>query len=524
MQKRQFPSAFTVLFVLTLLVAVLTLVLPSGSYQKDNLGLPIEGSYQTSNQQMEVIESEIDQIKADSYLSASDKNKKIQEAEEKLQAAKALTNPQSLWDVFKASIEGFRNTADVIVFVIIIGGFLAIEAKSGTLFSVFGSLVGRLKGREKWSIPILMTFFAIGGTTYGMQEETVAFYPLVVPLMLVSGYNAMTAVMIIVAGSSIGLLGGTLNPFAPGMAANFASVSIVDGMLARIILLVIGIVVGSVFVMRYAEKVKQGKYKDDSVNDSKLRYAKHNLTIEKMNRTQIATFIVFCLTFLVMVIALIPWQAEFNINLFSRLTQALQDNALFNLIIGHALPFGDWYFVEISVLFFIAAIVMALINKLSDNEVVDCFMEGAKDILPVAIIIAVAEGIGVIMVAGNIDSTIIHFGEQILRSASGPAFAFLSYVLFIPLAVLIPSTNALATATIPIMAPLANFVNLSRDVVVVSYVAASGLVQMISPTVGSLMGGLVIAGISYAKYVKRTWKLVLLLAIVSMIVILFSAI
>lgn len=523
-KQKRFPSAFTILFILMAIMAVLTFVLPSGSYQKDDEGLPEANTYQTAEEQAQAAQDKLDKIQDDEFLSKQEKDSLSESAQQQLEEAEALTNPQSLWDLFKASIEGFINTADVIVFVIIIGGFLAVEAKSGALYSLFGSVVKKLKGREKWAIPVLMTFFAIGGTTYGMQEETVAFFPLVVPLMLASGYNAMTAVMIIIGGSSIGLMGGTLNPFAPGLAANYAKISIMDGMAIRLILLVVGVAVGSFFVMRYAEKVKRGQYKEDSVNDHKLRYAQTTDLTQgsRMNGRQRATLLVFAMTFLIMIISLIPWKEEFNIGLFNNITELLQANPFINSIVGHALPFGEWFFIEISVLFFIATIIMALINRLSDSEIVDCFMDGAKDILPVAIIIAVAEGISVVMVAGNIDSTIIHAGEVALKSVSGSLFAIMSYFLFILMSILIPSTNALATATMPIIAPLANFVGVGRDVVVTSYVAASGLVQMIAPTVGSLMGGLVIAGISFSKYVKRVWKLVVLLGLISIVATLVS--
>ena len=140
--------------------------------------------------------------------------------------------------------------------------------KTGALDAGFGRLLRKLKGKEKWMIPILMTFFAIGGTTYGMQEETIAFYPLLIPLILAAGYNTLTVVLVIVLGSGVGVLGSTVNPFSTGIASGFADVSIGDGIVPRLAILVLSLLAAIWFVMRYAAKVKSGEIKE-SHDDAK---------------------------------------------------------------------------------------------------------------------------------------------------------------------------------------------------------------------------------------------------------------
>ena len=163
-QKLRSPSAFTILFVVIIIMAALTWVVPSGLYKTNEDGNRIAGSYHVVNKDRTVKE------KKDGKEIEVDKHDR-----------------QGLWDVFTAPIKGMTNKLDVIVFVMVLGGFLGVTMKTGALDASLGALLRKLKGKEKWLIPILMTLFAIGGTTYGMQEETVAFYALVIPMMIAAG-------------------------------------------------------------------------------------------------------------------------------------------------------------------------------------------------------------------------------------------------------------------------------------------------------------------------------------------------
>ena len=239
-QKLRSPSAFTILFVVIAIMAALTWVIPSGLYKTDKEGNRIAGSYHAVNKDRTVKE------KKDGKETEVDKHDR-----------------QGLWDVFTAPIKGMSDKLDVIVFVMVLGGFLGVTMKTGALDASLGALLRKLKGKEKWLIPILMTLFAIGGTTYGMQEETVAFYALVIPMMIAAGYNAMTGVMVIVLGAGTGVLGSTINPFSTGTAAATADVKLGSVIPIMSIILVLCLIAAIIFTMRYAAKVKAGKYKED---------------------------------------------------------------------------------------------------------------------------------------------------------------------------------------------------------------------------------------------------------------------
>ncbi|WP_425093375.1 hypothetical protein [Tropicimonas sp. S265A] len=223
----KFPSAYSILFLLIIVVAAATWIVPAGQYDRvenEDLGraVPVPGTYQ-------VIES----------------------------------NPQGVFDVLVAPVAGFYDPGsyearaiDVALFVIIIGGFLGVVAKTGAIDAGIGKAMRRLEGREKWMIPILMGLFAAGGTIYGMAEESLAFYTLIIPVMISARYDAVTGVAIIMLGAGVGTLGSTINPFATVIASDAAGVAFTDGILLRLIILVVCWLVCVAFVMRYAEKVR----------------------------------------------------------------------------------------------------------------------------------------------------------------------------------------------------------------------------------------------------------------------------
>ena len=194
-KKFQLPTAFTTLLIITVGIAFLTFIIPAGEYSYNDDGTPIVGTYE-----------QVD------------------------------SNPQGLWDIFSAPISGFFNAIDIIIFVLVLGGCLGIVFETKAIDAGLSKVVFSLKGREKLMIPILMTICAIGGATYGMAEETIAFYPIVVPILLLAGYDVVTAVMVIFLGAGIGVAGGITNPFSVGIASNLAGISIGDGIFHRLLL------------------------------------------------------------------------------------------------------------------------------------------------------------------------------------------------------------------------------------------------------------------------------------------------
>jgi uncharacterized ion transporter superfamily protein YfcC len=350
--------------------------------------------------------------------------------------------------------------------------------------------------------PILMTIFAIGGTSYGMAEETLAFYALIITVMLAAGYDGLSAGALILLGAGIGCLGSTVNPFATGIASGFAGTTLSDGLIGRIVLLVVGTIIGIVVVMRYAEKVKKDPTKS-LIYDMKTENEKQFLSgkgegteFEKFTTRHIVILVFFFLAFVVMIYGVIPWED-----------------------LGLSVPTWWWWFPEMTANFLFFGILIGLIGKLSEKDLVNTFVDGAKDMLGVALIIGVARGVTVIMNNGLITDTVLAWAENALSGLSSVGFIIVTYLLYIPLSFLIPSSSGLATVSMPIMAPLAGFAGVNPALVVTAFQAASGLVNLVTPTSAVVMGGLAIARVGYGIWWKFVAVILALLVILTIIVL-----
>jgi len=346
-------------------------------------------------------------------------------------------------------------------------------------------------------------------------------------VLIAAGYDALTAVSIIALGAGIGCLGSTVNPFATGIASGFAGVSIGDGMGLRLIILVVSLIVTIMFVMRYAKKVKVDPSKSLIAN-MKTENEKHFLTqkteeIEFTGRRK-AVLWVFGLTFVVMILGVIPWAYKFNITIFEDLVKALGKIPFIGKVLGGMIPLGDWWFGELTMLFLTSSIIIAFIFKMGEENFTSTFINGARDLLGVAIIIGISRGITVVMDAGGMTATVLNWGEGMLDNMGSILFTNLSFLFYLPLSFLVPSTSGLATLSMPIMAPLADFAGIGRDLVITAYQSASGIVNLLTPTSAVIMGALAIARIPYSTYLKHVWKLVLGLSVIVMVIMSAAAI
>ncbi len=481
------PTAYTLLFLIIVVIALLTWVIPAGDYdQVEDPATgelqPVPGTYQTAD-----------------------------------------SNPQGIWEILYSPIKGFFDAQDIALFVLVIGGFLGVVMKTGAIDAGIGRIIKGLGGKEHLLIPVLMIVFAIGGTTYGMAEETIAFYPLLIPVLIAVGYDSLTAVSIIAIGSGIGVLGSTMNPFATGIASGFAGISIGDGLFLRTLILVVTLTIAVIFVMRYAKKVKEDPSKSlvaDMKEENEKHFLKGDQEQEVMELTgrRKAVLWIFGFTFLIMVLSVIPWAYKFNITIFEDLNQALLGIPLIGPFIGNMTPLGDWWFAELTLLFLFSAIVIGFVYKMGDEKFTSTFVEGSADLLGVAFIIAISRGISVVMNDGGMTATILHWGEQMLEGLGPMSFANLVYIIYLPLSFLVPSTSGLATLSMPIFAPLADFAGIGRDMVVTMYQSAAGVINLVTPTSAVIMGALAIARIPYMTYVKHVWKLLIVLSIVIMVI------
>ena len=419
----KFPTAYTILFALIAFAAAASWVVPAGQYDRIEsveLGqeVPVPGSYKPVE-----------------------------------------ANPQGVVDVFLAPIGGFYDSdtgkaraIDVALFVLIIGGFLGVVNSTGAIEKGIARAMQRLKG----------------------HEETLAFYALLIPVLIAAGYDKVVAVAVILLGAGIGVLGSTINPFATVIASNAAGIRFTDGLALRAILLVLGWAACVAYVMRYAARVKKDPAKSILADlaaplDTPLTDEVTETASENLSRSQFAVLGIFILTFAVMI-----WGVSSQ----------------------------GWWMDKMSALFLFAAIVVALVTWMGEEKFTGSFVSGAGDLLGVALIIGIARGIVVIMDAGKITDTILFSGANLLSDLSPVGFVNVSFGIELVLSFFVPSSSGLAVLTMPIMAPLADFAQVDRSLVVTAYQSANGLVNLINPTFAVVMGALAIGGVPYNRWLR----------------------
>ncbi len=423
----------------------------------------------------------------------------------------------SISDILMSPILGFANAIDVSIFVLILGGFLAIVTKTEALEDGIKVLVQKLKGKELVLIPILMFIFSIGGTTYGMLEETVGFYALLAATMVAARMDTIVASAVVLLGAGSGVLGSTVNPFAVGAAVSAlpAGIEVNQGIIIALgaILWITTLVISIFFVMRYAEKVQKDKGSTflslqeqkqmEKVYGSKVKKEK----VEKLTKKQKVTLILFGLTFLIMIVGFIPWET-FGITIFTSFTGWLTGESL-----------GNWYFYEAALWFLIMGIIIGIINRFKEREITGLIVSGAKDMISVILIIAIARGASVLMQSTYLDNYIIYNAAEALRNIPAGLFGAGNYLLHIVLSILVPSSSGLATLSTPIIGPLASTLGYSVEGSIMTFVAANGLVNLITPTCGAIMGGLALARVEYTTWVRFSFKIIVTIAIVNLLII-----
>ena len=486
------PSSYTVLMIIIAIMAVLTWIIPAGQYDADKSGNLITGTYKTVAQ-----------------------------------------NPQGIWDVLMAPIramlgkEPTKAAIDVAFFILMVGGFLGVVNETGALDVGIASIVKKYKGREKMLIVVLMPLFALGGSTYGMGEETMAFYPLLVPVMMAVGFDSLTAVAIILLGSQIGCLASTLNPFATGIASATAGVGTGDGIVLRLIFFVVMTALGTYFVYRYADKIQKDPTKSlvYSHREEDLKHFNVDAVANvesTLSKKQKQVLVLFVLTFVLMIMSFIPW-TDLNVHVFENFNKWLIGIPVIGKIVGTSTSaLGTWYFPEGAMLFAVMGIIIGFVYRMKEDRFITVFINGAADLLGVALIVAVARGIQVIMNDGMITATILHWGEVGLKGLSSQVFIVLTYIFYLPMSFLIPSTSGLASATMGIMAPLGKFVNVPASLIITAYQSASGLLNLVTPTSGIVMGALALGRIDLGTWWKFVAKLVAGIFVVSILLLILG--
>lgn len=467
MRKFKVPTAYTILFIIIIIIAAFTWIIPTGEYDyaenPDGTLQPIPGSYSAVE-----------------------------------------PNGQNIFDVILSSFEGFYQAVDIALFILMVGGFLGIVVKTGAIDAGIARIITRLNGKEKYLIPILMFVFGLGGTTFGMWEETIAFFPLLIPVFILAGYDAVVAVSVIILGAGMGVFGSTVNPFATGIASGFAGISLGDGIVTRLIAFLIAETLAIFFVMRYAAKVKADPTKsiiyDKENADLKHFHAIDTEAIEPLDGKKKLVLVIFALTFLIMTYSVIPFD-DVGITF---------------------LPTLAWWFSELSGLFFVSAIIIGLVYRMPEAEIATNFIAGAADLLGVAFIIGISRGITVIMNNGYITDTILHYGETLLADANSYTFILLILAIYLALSFLIPSSSGLATLSIPILVPLGAFALVPESLIITAFQFGSGIVNLMTPASALLLGGLAIANVPYEKWLKFALPFIGILILLAIAILLIA--
>lgn len=438
-------------------------------------------------------------------------------------------------DFFTAPVKGFADALPVCLFVMILGGFLGMMTETGALDNGIAVLVKKLHGREIMLVPVLMLIFSLGGTTYGMCEETVPFYALLAATMMAAGFDPLVGAATVLLGAGCGCLGSTVNPFAVGAAVD--ALTGVGIEVNQTIIIGLGLVLWAVttlisiaFVMNYAKRVKADKGSTIlSMQELKDAEEAHGAAAAevtkdvKLTGRQKAVLGIFTFTFAVMIVGFIPL-ADLNAGVAGFFDNGVYDaegnvitQAWSAVITG--LPIGQWYFDEASTWFFVMAIVIGIVGGLSEKKIVDTFITGAADMMSVVLIIALARGISVLMAATGLDVYVLDAAANALAGLSGVIFAPMSFLVYFGLSFLIPSTSGMATVSMPIMGPLAAELGFAPEVMVMIFSAAIGVVNLFTPTSGAIMGGLALAKVEWTTWLKFALKLIVVLTIVCAVIL-----
>jgi uncharacterized ion transporter superfamily protein YfcC len=465
----RFPSAFTILALVTLFVWGLGFVVPAGEYRTDHRGEPIAGTYR----HVATPETPRERI-GDLLLAPVNGLYGIRDAKS------GRVEPNTSGELY--------GSAGVFLFVLAAGAFVAVIRATGSLESWVAHLAHRMRNHGGLLIAAIMSIFSLLGTLEGFAEETLAFYGLIIPLVLALGYDRMVALATIILGAGVGVLAGTVNPFAIGVASSAANVSIGDGIAPRVAMWFLLTSVTIAYVLRYARKVRRnnnasvvGFVSDDP--EQAVRYT----TEEARSITRGQKFVLglTALTFALLVFSVVPWAQTIH---------GAESNAFWWEL--------NWQFPELTVLFLSAGIVVGVVGGLGESRLTETLAKGAGEFVYPALVILLARGVTAIMNNSQITASVLHAMEGVVNHASSGLFAVLVFVVNLPLAFLIPSTSGHATLAIPIFAPLGDFAGVRRSVVISGWDAASGWAALITPTTAVVVGGLALARVSYSNYLR----------------------
>jgi uncharacterized ion transporter superfamily protein YfcC len=493
--KKSLPSPLTILMIVIVLAAISTWLLPTGQYSK----LEVSGrdfiiSTDSGTTTLPLTQKTLDsfgiRIQLQKFIDGD-----IRKPVSVPGTFKSLErNPQGFINVLQAPVKGIYDSIDVILFVLIMGGFMFVFNETGAMTKGIAWLSYTMKGKEPLLIAILTMAFSFLAGSYGMAEETLVFYPILVPLFLAAGYDLLVPLAVIFGGTSLGAIAAFSNPFSTIIASNAAGINWMDGLTERLILWAILTAVLIWYILKYASKIKKDPaaslvYKIDGVVKIPYEVTRSSeAVIPKLElKTKLLLF-VYLATFIGMIGGVV---------------------------------FLKWWMTEMSALFLASSILVAVIGRVSEKVFIREFIKGAESLLSVAFIIGVARGVTVILNEGHISDSILFYTANLVQGMSPALFILALLLFYLIFSLFIQSSSGMAVLTMPIIGALAVIINIPGREIVNSYMYGICIMSFIAPT-GLILPNLAMVNISLKTWLKFITPLLIIITILCMLALIIG--
>ncbi|WP_439257199.1 YfcC family protein [Lonepinella sp. BR2271] len=495
-KKFKFPTAFTILFAILIIAVGLTWIVPAGSYSKltynNTTQQFVVKTYQQDDKFLPATQESLEnlniKIKLNNFLEGTIKKPiaipgTYQQVEQQ---------PKGIKDITLSMVEGTIEAADVMVFIFVLGGMIGVINRTGSFNAGLTALAKRTKGREFFIVFCVSVLMLIGGTTCGIEEEAVAFYPILAPIFIALGYDAIVCVGAIFLASSMGTAFSTINPFSVVIASNAAGIQFTEGMGFRFLGLVLGGISVITYLYWYCKRVKADptfSFCYEEREEFNQRYLKNFQTDDKtelvFTKKRKVILTLFCIAFPIMVWGVMA---------------------------------GGWWFPQMASSFLAITILIMFISRLSEEDVLNAFTAGASDLVGVSLIIGLARGVNLVLDEGMISDTILNYTSNIVAGMPSSVFILAQLVIFIFLGLFVPSSSGLAVLSMPIMAPLADAVGIPRHIVVSAYNWGQYAMLFLAPT-GLVLVTLQMLHIPFNKWVKFVMPMIGMLLLIGSILL-----
>ncbi len=476
-EKRAFPSPITILTCVLVLVWIATFFIPAGEYTHDPAGSPVAGSFRYIDPPLDFV-GRIEDL----LLAPVNGMYGVQDP------ATGQVGPSNKGVMF--------GSVGVFLFILSIGGFMGVVFATGALDLGIHHLSHRFRGRGALFIAILMLLFGTLGSIKGWSDETLGLYAMMVPLMIGLGYDRMVTVAVVTVAPFVGALASTINPFLTGIGSSKAAVTLADGIGLRLALLALTLAATIGYTLWYAARVKANSSKSLSgIDDEDKALATADAELpEPLGATHAAVIALVFFTFGLLAFSIVPWGALLNNATVDPYTEKTANSPLWWEL--------GWWLPELSALFFVMAIVAALVGRLPEETAAKAFVKGVTDFTGPAFLVTVARSVSVVMTNTKTIDTVLHSMEGLLTGASSAVFVLLTFLGSLPLSFLVGGGAAGTALTMPVLAPLGDFAGVDRALVITTWGAAAGWLRLIAPTNAILVAGLALAKVGFDEYIK----------------------